>query len=228
MEVRGLDDLIVFKYDSKGNLLSDADKGGLTTNMDKDGLFKVDLQSSKGATQANFTGLNRSTTRIYGSNAATETSTGVYQVSGTFGANDIPHDVYDAIIGLEKDKALGFGNKATSKTPTVYGGVIAHSYNTNIGVDLYFVLPYGTLASGGDLSLGTNTENENVVHDTFTLTALARPSDGLVYEKFYSDENGFDFDKMIEYVTKGTVNGTKPVDPTEKSKTGHDTSTAQD
>ncbi|RVU71781.1 MULTISPECIES: phage tail protein [Lactobacillus] len=207
MEVRGLNDLIVFKYDNKGVLLTDNDKGALPTNFGKDGLFRIDLQSSKGATQANFTGLNRTTTRIYGSNAAAETSTGVYQVSGTFGANDIPHDIFDSLLGLEKDKDLGFGSKVTSKTSDTYGGVIAHSFNPNVGVDLYFALPYGTLASGGDLNLGTNTENENVVHDAFTLTALARPSDGLVYEKFYSDESGFDFNKMIDFITKGTVSG---------------------
>ncbi|MCT7823635.1 MAG: phage tail protein, partial [Lactobacillus crispatus] len=59
MELQGLNDLLVFKYDKDGKLVTDESKGGLTTNIGKDGVFKIDLESSKGATQANITGLSR-------------------------------------------------------------------------------------------------------------------------------------------------------------------------
>ncbi|MCT7831840.1 MAG: phage tail protein, partial [Lactobacillus crispatus] len=45
----------------------------------------------------------------------------------------------------------------------------------------------------------------------------ARPSDGLVYEKFYSDEDGFNFDKMLDWIISGTVAGSGTEDPTHKS-----------
>ncbi len=41
-------------------------------------------------------------------------------------------------------------------------------------------------------------------------------SDGLVYEKFYSDEDGFDFDKMMAWIISGTVAGSSTEDPTHK------------
>ncbi|MBH9538927.1 phage tail protein [Lactobacillus crispatus] len=217
MELQGLNDLLVFKFDKDGKLVTDESKGGLTTNIGKDGVFKIDLESSKGATQANITGLSRTAQAVYGSNAKAEQHFGAYQITGTFGANDIPHNFYDAIVGLEKDSKLGFGNMAKDSTPLAYGGVIAHSYNSNVGVDLYFALPYGNLTPGGYLTMGTDTENPTLVHDTFTLNAAARPSDGLVYEKFYSDEDGFNFDKMLDWIISGTVAGSGTEDPTHKS-----------
>lgn len=217
MELQGLNDLLVFKFDKDGKLVTDESKGGLTTNIGKDGVFKIDLESSKGATQANITGLSRTAQAVYGSNAKAEQHFGAYQITGTFGANDIPHNFYDAIVGLEKDSKLGFGNMAKDSTPLAYGGVIAHSYNSNVGVDLYFALPYGNLTPGGDLTMGTDTENPTLVHDKFTLNAAARPSDGLVYEKFYSDEDGFNFDKMLDWIISGTVAGSGTEDPTHKS-----------
>lgn len=225
MELQGLNDLLVFKYDKDGKLVTDESKGVLTTNIGKDGVFKIDLESSKGATQANITGLSRTAQAVYGSNAKAEQHFGAYQITGTFGANDIPHNFYDAIVGLEKDSKLGFGNMAKDSTPLAYGGVIAHSYNSNIGVDLYFALPYGNLKPGGDLTMGTDNENPTLVHDTFTLNAAARPSDGLVYEKFYSDEDGFDFDKMLNWIISGTVTGSTADDPTHK---GPDDATHKD
>ena len=83
MELQGLNDLLVFKYDKDGKLVTDESKGGLTTNIGKDGVFKIDLESSKGATQANITGLSRTAQAVYGSNAKAEQHFGAYPVSYT-------------------------------------------------------------------------------------------------------------------------------------------------
>ena len=72
---------------------------------------------------------------------------------------------------------------------------------------MYFAFPFGVFVPG-ELNMGTNTENPNVVHDALTLNAQARGKDLLLYEKFYSDEQSFDFDKMIEFITGASAAGT--------------------
>lgn len=210
MEVTGLNDYILWMYDKDGKIITDPDKGGFTyvgdkgkvfdpkTNEELKGLFKIDLASSLGATQANITGLAPTTNRVYGSNYVAEVNTGAEQPSVALGANDIPHIVYDLLTGLKKDQLGGYARKGQSDT--VQGGLLVHSHNTRNGADLYFAFPYGVLVPG-ELNLGTNTENPNVVHDSLTLKAQARPSDLLLYEKFYSDETDFDFGGMIKYIT---------------------------
>ncbi|MDH5099751.1 phage tail protein [Lactobacillus kefiranofaciens] len=210
MEITGLNDIIVWRYDNTGKVITDPSAGGFTYDGDKGkvhtvkdktevkGLFKIDLASSYGATQANITGLAPSVNRVYGSNFVAEVNTGAEQPSIALAANDIPHNVYDLLTGLAKDQLGGYTRKGKA-TPTL-GGVIAHSYNTHKGTDLYFAFPMGTFVPG-ELNMGTNTENPNAVHDALTLNAQARSTDLLLYEKFYSDEVGFDFDKMISYVT---------------------------
>ena len=210
MEVTGLDDIIVFTLDKDNKLKTDPSKGGFTYDGDKGkvfdpvthaelpGLFKIDLDSSKGATQANITGIAPTVTRVYGSNAIAEVNSGTEQPSISLGANDIPHVIYDQLTGLVKDELGGYARKGRSN-PTK-GGVIAHTFNKNTGIDLYVAFPYGIFAPG-ELNLGTDTENENVVHDALTLSASSRPSDLLLYEKFYSDEVGFNFTKMIKFIT---------------------------
>lgn len=215
MEVTGLNDFIVWMYDKDGNVITDPTAGGFSYDGDKGkvftqkdnkeikGLFKVDLQSSLGATQANITGLAPTVTRVYGSNYVAEVNTGAEQPSIALAANDIPHGVYDLLTGLSKDTQNIGGYARQGKSATVNGGVIAHSYNTHKNVDLYFAFPFGVFVPG-ELNMGTNTENPNVVHDALTLNAQARSTDTLLYEKFYSDEQGFDFDKMIQFITGAT------------------------
>ena len=220
MEITGLNDFIVWMYDQNGKVITDPESGGFSYDGDKGkvftqkdhkevkGLFKVDLESSLGATQANITGLAPSVSRVYGSNYVAEVNTGAEQPSIALAANDIPHGVYDLLTGLSKDKKNAGGYARQGKAATVNGGVIAHSYNTHKNIDLYFAFPFGVFVPG-ELNMGTNTENPNVVHDALTLNAQARGKDLLLYEKFYSDEQGFDFDKMIEF-----INGASAADTT--------------
>lgn len=219
MEITGLNDFIVWMYDQNGKVITDPESGGFSYDGDKGkvytqkdhkevkGLFKVDLESSLGATQANITGLAPSVNRVYGSNYVAEVNTGAEQPSIALAANDLPHGVYDLLTGLSKDKQNAGGYARQGKTATVNGGVIAHSYNTHKNIDLYFAFPFGVFAPG-ELNMGTNTENPNVVHDALTLNVQARAKDLLLYEKFYSDEPSFDFDQMIEFITGASAAGT--------------------
>lgn len=226
MEVTGLNDFIFWKYDKNGNVITDPDAGGFSYEGEKGkvfdnsgkeikGLFKVDLQSSLGATQANINGLAPSVSRVYGSNYVAEVNTGAEQPTIALAANDIPHVVYDLLTGLKTDKFGGYARKGQAQLAN--GGVIVHTYNTHKGIDLYFAFPMGSFVPG-ELNTGTNTENPNVVHDALTLNAQARGKDLLLYEKFYSDEKDFDFDKMIAYIT-----GASDVDTTAGNKDATDT-----
>lgn len=234
MEITGLNDIIVWGYDQNDKLNVDPDHGGFTYEGDKGkvfdpvtgeqikGLFKIDLQSSLGATQANITGLAPTVSRVYGSNAVAEVNAGAEQPSIALAANDIPHAIYDLLTGLTKDKFGGYARKGQANP--INGGVIAHSYNKNKHIDLYFGFPKGTFVPG-ELNIQTDTENPNVVHDALTLNAQARPSDLLLYEKFYSDEKDFDYVNMLKYLTGQTTvdntaenkqptdNGGSPVTP---------------
>lgn len=225
MEITGLNDFIVWMYDQNGKVITDPDAGGFSYDGDKGkvytksgqeikGLFKVDLQSSLGATQANITGLAPSVNRVYGSNFVAEVNTGAEQPSIALAANDIPHGVYDLLTGLKKDQFGGYARKGQAESAN--GGVIVHSYNTHKGVDMYMAFPMGSFVPG-ELNMGTNTENPNVVHDALTLNAQARGKDLLLYEKFYSDEQGFDVDQMIAYIT-----GASGVDATAGNKDATD------
>jgi hypothetical protein len=199
MELRGLADFILCMLDNNGKAITDPDKG-LSTN----GIFKVDLNSSAGAVQANITGLSTTPEKVYGSNAVAEQNIGTIQPQIALTANDIPHDVYDKLAGLTEDATNG-GYAARSGT-LVQGGVIVHSQNREGTIDAYFAFPFGVFTPG-ELNIQTNQQNPTVVHDALTLSVQARPTDALVYQKFYSDEDKFDYEKMLEYVFPGYSSG---------------------
>lgn len=224
MEITGLNDFIVWMYGQDGNVITDPTAGGFSYEGNKGkvytqkdhtevkGLFRVDLQSSLGATQANITGLAPTVTRVYGSNYVAEVNSGAEQPTIALAANDIPHSVYDLLTGLNKDKQNAGGYARQGKATPVNGGVIAHSYNTHKNIDLYFAFPFGVFVPG-ELNMATNNENPTVVHDALTLNAQARGTDTLLYEKFYSDEQGFDFDQMIGFITGASAVTTSKTTP---------------
>lgn len=207
MEVTGLSDYLIWRSDSSGKALTDSASGGLETNCDIPGVFDVNLASSYGATQANITGLAPSVQKVYGSDALAEQHVGAVNPQVALAANDIPHLIYDNFAGLKKDQLGGYGKKDNF---LVQGGVIVHSKNTNKNIDLYLAFPYGVFTPG-EMNLQTNQENPTVVHDALTFAAQSRPSDMLLYEKFYSDEKDFDYKQMVQYII-----GAVAADPTKK------------
>ena len=203
MELRGLPDFVLERLDNNGKIIADPSKG-----LSENGLFKVDLNSSAGAVQANITGLSTTPEEVYGSNAVAEQNIGTIQPQIALTANDIPHDVYDKLAGLVQDTVNG-GYGARSGT-LIQGGVIVHSQNREVTIDAYFAFPFGVFTPG-ELNIQTNQQNPTVVHDALTLSVQARPTDALVYQKFYSDEDKFDYEKMLAYVFPGyQTAGTDP------------------
>lgn len=212
MELTGLNDYMLFRYDNNGKLITDTEQGGLKSNIGKDGIFRVDLQSSFGATQANITGLAPTAQKVYGSNAVAEQHIGAVNPQVALAANDIPHIIYDLLAGLTKDDKVK-GGYAHKENVMVHGGLIVHSHNDNRDIDFFMAFPFG-LYTPGEMNLQTNNENPTIVHDALTFAAQARGADNLLYEKFYSDEQGFDFDSMVNYIADIGANAT--TDPTTK------------
>ena len=195
MELRGLSSFIMWRYDDSGKLIVDA-----TAN--NNGIFAVDLASSLGATQANITGMSTTPEKVYGSNAVAEQTVGVIQPSVALAANDIPHKTYDLYAGLQEDAVNG-GMAAKSGLVTT-GGLIIKSTDRTGKVDVYIAFPIG-IYTAGELNLQTNQQNPTIVHDALTFSPQARASDQLVYQKFYSDDDKFDYEKMLAFIANGYV-----------------------
>lgn len=197
METSGILDIILGLSDGSGKLLDTPETGGLTTNMDFPGLYKFDLRSAKGVTQANITGLAATAQKVYGSNAVAEQHVGAISPKVTFVANDMEHTVYDALVGLAKDQ---FGGYAQKNSEISQGPAIVHTANSDGTIDLYIGFPLG-IFTPGELNIQTNTQNPALLHDSITFDAQARPTDSLLYEKFYSDSKDFDYKNMLAYIT---------------------------
>lgn len=195
MELRGLSSFIMWRYDDSGKLIVDA-----TAN--NNGIFVVDLASSLGATQANITNMSTAPEKVYGSNAVAEQTVGVIQPSVALAANDIPHKTYDLYAGLQEDAVNG-GMAAKSGLVTT-GGLIIKSTDRTGKVDAYIAFPMG-IYTAGELNLQTNQQNPTIVHDALTFSPQARASDQLVYQKFYSDDANFDYEKMLAFIANGYV-----------------------
>lgn len=198
MELRGLADFQLALTDDTGKIITDPDTG-----LGASGIFKVDLNSSKGSTQANVSGLAPTVTKVYGSNAVAEQTVGVESPSIALAANDIPHIITDKIEGLVTQATDGGHGKTAGSV--VYGSLLIHSDNGQLGdnkVDAYLAFPLGVITMG-NLDLQTNGASPVVVHDALTFAAQARPSDNLIYEWFYSDDTNFDEQKMLAGVFNG-------------------------
>ena len=226
MEIQGLNDIVVWTLDENNKINTDPDNGGFNYEGDQGkvfdpvtgeeikGLFKIDLESSLGATQANITGLAPTVARAYGSNAPAEVNIGSAQPSIALGANDIPHTIYDLLTGLVKDKFGGYAYKAQSKPAK--GGVLIHTKHPRKPIDVYFAFPFGDFQAG-ETNIGTDTENPTITHDTLTFNVTARPSDLILYERYYSNEKDFDYVNMLKFITGQTT-----VDNTAGNKTPTD------
>lgn len=195
MELRGLSSFIMWRYDDSGKLIVDA-----TAN--DNGIFVVDLASSLGATQANITNMSVTPEKVYGSDAVAEQTIGVLQPSVALAANNIPHKTYDLYAGLKEDATNG--GMAAKSGIAVNGGLIIKSTDRTGAVSAYIAFPMG-IYTAGDLNLQTNQQNPTVVHDALTFSPQARASDQLVYQKFYSDDDNFEYEKMLTFIANGYV-----------------------
>ena len=202
MELNGFERAIVAPEDNNATLktLDEFKKYGKYKTQ---GVFQADLQTAKGTTQSNITGLNPTITKVYGSNTTAETEVGVENISCTFAANDMPFDIASLMQGLVKDETHGGYKRADKRL--FKGAYIAVSENH--GFPVYYAFPYCTFTPGTGVNMQTNAANPVTVHDTFTVTPQARPTDNLLYQIFVGDTNTDPAWKseetMLEYIIDG-------------------------
>ena len=92
MELNGFARAIIAPEDDNATLKS-LDEFKKYGQYKTQGVFQADLQTAKGTTQSNITGLSPTITKVYGSNTTAESEVGVENISCTFAANDIPFDI---------------------------------------------------------------------------------------------------------------------------------------
>lgn len=177
------------------------------------GVFQADLQTAKGTTQSNITGMNPTITKVYGSNTTAESEVGVENISCTFAANDMPFDVASLMQGLVKDETHGGYKRADKRL--FKGAYIAISENH--GFPVYYAFPYCTFTPGSGVNMQTDAASPVTVHDSFTVTPQARPSDNLLYQIFVGDADRDaawkDEETMLEYIIDGFQKATTSSTP---------------
>lgn len=202
MELDGFARAIIAPEDTSGKLvmIDEFKKYGRYASK---GVFQADLQTARGTTQSNITGLNPSVQKVYGSNTVSDTKVGIENISCTFAAIDMPFDVSSIMKGLTKDHTHGGYKRADKRL--FHGAYIAVSENH--GFPVYYAFPYVTVTPGSGVNMQTDTASPVTVHDTYTVTPQARPSDNLLYQIFVGDPDrdpAFkDEDTMLAYIIDG-------------------------
>ena len=212
MELNGFARAIVAPEDDNATLktLDEFKKYGQYKTQ---GVFQADLQTAKGTTQSNITGLNPTITKVYGSNTTAESEVGVENISCTFAANDMPFDISSLMQGLVRDDTHGGYKRADKRL--FKGAYIAISENH--GFPVYYAFPYCTFTPGSGVNMQTDAASPVTVHDSFTVTPQARPSDNLLYQIFVGDADRDtawkDEETMLEYIIDGFQKATTSSTP---------------
>lgn len=95
----------------------------------------------------------------------------------------MPFDVASLMQGLVKDGTHGGYKRADKRL--FKGAYIAISENH--GFPVYYAFPYCTFTPGTGVNMQTDAASPVTVHDTFTVTPQARPTDNLLYQIFVGD-----------------------------------------
>ena len=212
MELNGFARAIVAPEDDNAKLktLDEFKKYGQYKTQ---GVFQADLQTAKGTTQSNITGLNPTITKVYGSNTTAESEVGVENISCTFAANDMPFDISSLMQGLVRDDTHGGYKRADKRL--FKGAYIAISENH--GFPVYYAFPFCTFTPGTGMNLQTDAASPVTVHDSFTVTPQARPTDNLLYQIFVGDADRDpawkNEETMLEYIIDGFQKATTSSTP---------------
>ena len=218
----GLKSWMIARIDPKTKkVITDESKGGLTTNMNVPGVFRVDLNSSGGATQANNSNLQGTNTKTYGSNAVARAAAGTPEPTVALGANGIPFDIIQKITGMVQNAD---GSYTRTTDAEINHCALLINSTTFDGDDGYVGFYDGTVTMG-NTNIQTNNQSEKITADTLTFTALGVDAEVgqssttgtsidtitqggaiktlttgnsvKVYSMFNSGAKGFNYDKMI-------------------------------
>lgn len=182
MELNGFARALIAPEDDNAKLKS-VDEFKKYGRYKDQGVFQADLQTAKGTTQSNITGLNPTIQKVYGSNTIAESEVGIENISATLAVNDMPFDISSLLQGMYKDETHGGYKRADKRL--FKGAYIAISENH--GFPVYFAFPYCTFTPGTGVNMQTDAASPVTVHDTFTVTPQARPTDNLLYQIFVGD-----------------------------------------
>lgn len=224
MSFVGLKDWMIARIDPQTKqVVTDDAQGGLKTNCNIPGVFRVDLNSSGGATKADLSNLQGSITKTYGSNAVARASAGTPEPSVSLGANGIPFEVMQKITGMVKDENGAFTRMTDAESN--HCALLIHANDWD-GNDAYVGF-YDGAVTMGNTNIDTNTNSDKISADALTYTALGvgsevgQPStsgvtntvtsggiiktvttgNGVkVYSFWNTGYTGFDYDKMIKTI----------------------------
>lgn len=222
----GLNYWMIARIDSKTKqVITDTSKGGLTTNCNVPGVFRVDLNSAGGATQANISNLQGTVTKTYGSNAVARAAAGTPEPTVALGANGIPFDVIQQITGMKKNADGSYTRTTDAEINHCALLICSDDWDGNQG----YVGFYDGTVTMGNTNIQTNNQSEKITADSLTFTALgvdstvgqssvtgsvdAVTSGGAiqtvrtgnsvdVYSMWNSGVQGFDYSKMVANVFK--------------------------
>lgn len=162
--------------------------------LSETGIYAVDYKD-QGSTTANITGLEGSTTKIYGNDTTQDTSIGAAAPSVAWTANNLALDVRNKIAGLVSDGKGGW-------TPTGVKPHVAMLIETH-AIDHVHKVWYGFgngQVSYASQNIGTDNDNQTRETDDATYTALATKAMGNQTYKLYSDIDD-KFDEVAMYAT---------------------------
>ncbi|MBQ1493784.1 MAG: hypothetical protein IIZ37_02600 [Acinetobacter sp.] len=228
----GLRYWMIARIDAKTKqVITDTSKGGLTTNCGNPGVFRVDLSSAGGATQANISNLQGTITKTYGSNAVARAAAGTPEPSVALGANGIPFDVIQSVTGMKKNADGSYTRNTDAEINHCALLICSDDWDGNQA----YVGFYDGAVTMGNTNIQTNNQSEKITDDSLTFTALGVDSTvgessvtgsiesvsngGAiqtvqtgnsvdVYSMWNSGVQGFNYNNMIANIFKQGSNGT--------------------
>lgn len=237
----GLKYWMIARIDAKTKqVITDTSKGGLTSNCGAPGVFRVDLNSSGGATQANISNLQGTITKTYGSNAVARAAAGTPEPTVALGANGIPFDVIQSVTGMRKNADGSYTRTTDAEINHCALLICADDWDGNQG----YVGFYDGTVTMGNTNIQTNNQSEKITADSLTFTALGvdstvgessvtgsieSVSNGgairtvqtgnsvEIYSVWNSGVQGFDYNKMVANIFKQgstSTSGTTPLGTT--------------
>ncbi|MEJ6358712.1 major tail protein [Lactiplantibacillus plantarum] len=192
MATVGLKAFTIGLIDAKGNLITG--EKGLST----DGIFEVNAVTGKGATQANITGLAPTMTKIWGSDSLIDQEIGKVSPQVALGANDLPHEIVDKILGRKPED----GGQVAVNGTLPHAALLVTSHSKRDNAEVYFGF-YDGFFTMSDKNMQTDTETAQRSIDNLTFHANYRANDGAPYVTFNQADKEFDRAKMLANVFPG-------------------------
>lgn len=162
-----------------------------------------------GSKTANITGLEGTTTKIWGNNTQQDQSTGAASPSVALDVNNLFFDISQELVGRHADGKGGF-DQSPSKP---HFALLIETESIDRKNSVYFGFGNGQF-SQTQQNIGTDTENETREDDNLTYAALDTVAfKNMPFKTYYSGSDGFDKAKMYAEVFGGYADPTSSTTP---------------